>query len=403
MARVSVLAFLIVATAVGRTAPADTAAASLSEFFAPGIVFQDRNSDGAVDFVDARLVLGEQPSAAELAAAADVAARLGFETSAMDIPVVRPRSRTRRYAKPDRAADRSSSAPRRWRGPGSSLETIGGPGLKAGEGLVSAFTLAGRPAVAVVGDDGGLSSAAVMLGGHLPFIWDQKSVTTDKVASDVKEFLSGKGVTAASALASSVLVRDQIDGVERLVVEAADGHRRRSRQGASGAASAQGDWQARPETRLVVRERAQRADPSARAWFRRGDDRPAGAFLLRPPPLRSRPRARPGGGAKENFDLSSFYANDGALADSDNNLIPDRVDVLLSADGDGADGVVDLAARLGLESTGVALPIAKTAEGDRRARQRADPRPDRHIASGRRAADQEQQVGTAAARSRAKG
>ena len=40
------------------------------------------------------------------------------------------------------------------------------------------------------------------------------------------------------------------------------------------------------------------------------------------------PARRPGGGAKENFDLSSFYSNDGALADSDNNLIPDRVDVL---------------------------------------------------------------------------
>src|SRR5581483_11732065 len=48
------------------------------------------------------------------------------------------------------------------------------------------------------------------------------------------------------------------------------------------------------------------------------------------------------------------------LADSDNNLIPDRVDVLLSPSGEGADGVIDLAARLGLESTGVALPIAKS-------------------------------------------
>src|SRR5262249_53630081 len=35
------------------------------------------------------------------------------------------------------------------------------------------------------------------------------------------------------------------------------------------------------------------------------------------------------------------------------------VDVLLSPDGRGADAVVDLAARLGLESTGVSLPIAK--------------------------------------------
>src|SRR5262249_29529447 len=75
------------------------------------------------------------------------------------------------------------------------------------------------------------------------------------------------------------------------------------------------------------------------------------------------PGRRPAGGAKENFDLSTFYAIDGGLSDSDNNLIPDRVDVLLAPDGDGTDGVVDLAARLGLESTGIALPIAKTPRG----------------------------------------
>src|SRR5207244_1533059 len=42
------------------------------------------------------------------------------------------------------------------------------------------------------------------------------------------------------------------------------------------------------------------------------------------------PGRRPGGGAKENFDLSSFYSTEGAFADTDNNLIPDRVDVVLS-------------------------------------------------------------------------
>ena len=62
------------------------ASAALAEFFKPGIVFQDRNGDDAIDFVNARIVLAEQPTAAEIAAAADVAARLGFETSAMNIP-----------------------------------------------------------------------------------------------------------------------------------------------------------------------------------------------------------------------------------------------------------------------------------------------------------------------------
>ena len=43
-----VLAFLLFATAgaVGRTAPADSSGASLSELFKPGVVLQDRNGDG---------------------------------------------------------------------------------------------------------------------------------------------------------------------------------------------------------------------------------------------------------------------------------------------------------------------------------------------------------------------
>jgi hypothetical protein len=108
----------------------------------------------------------------------------------------------------------------------------------------------------------------------------------------VKEFLSGKGVITASALASSVLVRDQIDGVERLVVEAqmATGGDLVKAQG--GAASAQGDWKPRLETRLVVRERAHvrirlRASGSGGATI----DLPA--IPARPLPLRSRPRGGP--------------------------------------------------------------------------------------------------------------
>ena len=101
---------------------------------------------------------------------------------------------------------------------------------------------------------------------------------------------------------------------------------------------------------------------AARAGIRTGVDRSAARRRAGPEAAAQPPARRPGGGAKENFDLSSFYANEGALADSDNNLIPDRVDVLLSAEGDGSEGIIDLAARLGLESTGISLPIARTAK-----------------------------------------
>src|SRR5918996_3967573 len=101
MKRALFIVLLVAATAgTGRTAPGDPAV-SLSEFFRPGVVFQDRNGDGVVDSVNAHLVLPEQPTASELTAAASVAARLGFETTAMDLPVVRlppPRSALRRAA-----------------------------------------------------------------------------------------------------------------------------------------------------------------------------------------------------------------------------------------------------------------------------------------------------------------
>src|SRR5881396_4197782 len=87
MKRLSLVLLVSVSSGTfGRTAPGDPAV-SLSEFFKPGVVFQDRNGDGAVDFVNARIVLPENPTAGELSAAADVAARLGFETSAMDLPL----------------------------------------------------------------------------------------------------------------------------------------------------------------------------------------------------------------------------------------------------------------------------------------------------------------------------
>src|SRR5450759_4389001 len=89
MKKVLVVLLFTAVGAIGRTAPAETTAASLSELFKPGVVLQDRNGDGVVDFVDARIVLPEHPAPGELAAAADVAARLGFETSAMNLPVAR--------------------------------------------------------------------------------------------------------------------------------------------------------------------------------------------------------------------------------------------------------------------------------------------------------------------------
>ena len=360
MKRVLVLLLVVGgAGAIGRTAPAESAVASLSELFKPGVVLQDRNGDGAIDFVDARLVLPEQPSSAELAAASDIAARLGFETSAMNLPVPVARG-FQPGDSPTIFVGAKSLA-----GSGATLDAIGGAGLKPGDGAVVAFSQGGKPAVAVLGgDDSGIGTAAVMLAGHLPYVWDQKGPTTDKIADDVKQFLVGKGVTASSAMASAIYTRSGAsggDGADRVAVTlqmANGGDLVKAMVGLNQFKATSARDAKRPLSYANVRavQVRLRAPGSGSVSI----ELPRAAA---PEQAASQPPARrPGGGAKENFDLSTFYSNEGALADSDNNLIPDRVDVLLSADGDGAEGVIDLAARLGLESTGISLPIARTAK-----------------------------------------
>ena len=380
------IAFLAFLTgSIGRTAPADTAPLGLAEFFKPGVVFQDRNDDGVVDFVDARIALAPAPSAAESAAAADVAARLGYETTAMSLPLDIADARAGR--RPSVGATVFIGA-RALAHANVAADSVGASALKAGEGAVAAFTVGGQPAVAVLGgDDEGLSAAAVMLAGHLPHVWSQKAPTIDTIASEVRAFLSGKGVTPVSATASAVLRPSRRRGCRARGDRAADGRRRRAGEGSGRAESIQGDHVSRFTARAQLREPSatcrsgcalpDRLRPSVDI---RHVAAPESAAASAPPPGR-----RPGGGAKDNFDLSTFYANDGALADTDNNLIPDRVDVLLSPDGVGTAGGRRSRSTAGTRVHRRVAADRETGRRDRVAGHRADPGPDWRIASvGRR-------------------
>jgi hypothetical protein len=344
--------------AVGRTQSGAASNVSLADFFKPGVVFQDRNGDDAVDFVNARIVLAENPTAAELAAAADVAARLGYETSAMNLPVATVR------LTPDAPSDGGGSpaifvGAKSLAGSGATVDSLGAGAMKAGEGLVAAFTASGQPAVALLGaDEAGIAAAAVMFAGHLPYIWDAKGPATDKIADEAKQWLTAKGVAVSSAVAKAVVVKSGADDVDRLIVDLQmpnGGDLLKAQVALNQFKATAGRDPKRALSFAHVRSLALRLRaPGSRPTTIDLPQAAAAQTAANPPPGR-----RPGGGAKENFDLSTFYSNDGALSDSDNNLIPDRVDVMLSADGAGTQRIVDLGARLGLESTGVAVPIAK--------------------------------------------
>ncbi len=307
-------------------------AKDLSTFFKVGSVVEDRNGDGVADFANARFVLPASPTEGQIAAAANIAARIGLETTAMDIPV------------------------KRGAGPGLAISVAPASGpdalaLGADEGLVR-FT-PGEPSSLLVSGktDASLMAAAEYVAARLPYAWDVKGATLDKVAADLRAALKPSGVSPIDVAINEAIVTRQ--AVTRIVI-------------AAKVASAADLVKARAALTAVATRLPASATPpplsyrgvtALRVLLTAGAARATVEIKGVAKPEKPQPIARRASGAKEGLDLSTLYSIDGGLGDSDNNLIPDRSEVMISGFGEGTEGIIDLAARIGLESTGVSIPL----------------------------------------------
>lgn len=318
-----------------------------------GGLFLDKNDDGVVDFVDAHLVVGETPTAGEVVAAAGVAARLGFETAAMTLPLG---DQGRPIVIGQSGMARAGVAPAR----------IGAAGLKPGEGVVTVADVGGVAGVVIAGvDDAGTQAAAALFAGRLPRVWDPSGATIAQAAENVRKFLGEQGVGVTAVSVPAIYVLQGADGVDRLVVAT-------QVQSAADVTKAQAALRTLTPTlarrRAATAPAAQESRPlsfanvrTVRVRLEATGAQPVDVDVATSAPApKARPLGRrPGSTAKDDLDLSNVFSIDGLLGDSDENLIPDRVDALL-VPAAGASGVSDLAARLGLESAGISIPIAAT-------------------------------------------
>ena len=325
---------------------------TLTSIFDQGVIFEDRNGDSVTDFVNVRFVLGDSPSASDVSAAANVAARLGFESMAIGLPL----------------ADADPNSPVVAIGTagmarlGLSPSAIGLNDLAMGEGLVTVTRVNDVITIVLAGpDDAGTRAAAELFAGRLPKVWDPKGAALTDVVNAAGTFLDvpvgtiavpNARVTAGGAAIDRLGVVVRFDAVDAL-------------------------RQAEDTLNELLTSRAANNTESE------SDDDPTlsypGALMLQfnlvaegvvvsidlprvrgpdPKPLSS----RPGAAAKRSLDLSSVYGIDGFLGDSNSDLIPDRTDIVLVPSGGGIMRTIDLAARLGLETTGLSVPLALPAE-----------------------------------------
>ena len=332
----------------------------LDDVYRPGVFIEDRNGDEVLDFVAASIVLGASPSSEEIAAASDVAARFGFETMAMDLPIRREPGDGPVVAIGSAGLQRA----------GIDAAMLPGGRLGPGEGLVYVSRVNDRPVVAITGGDGaGVRAAATAFAGRLPYVWTLKGKTLKDLGDDVRETLAQQGVTPSGVAVVAARVTAGRDEFDRLIVRAqlssaGDVGRARTALAALRPAVATAKNTKNTEnTEKSGKSEPPLSYPGARAIEVQLAAEAAAPIIVTVaragdvPAPELPPGRRPGAGPKESLDLSTLFSNDGLLGDSDSNLIPDRLDAVISASGDGTERVIDLAGRIGLESTGVSVPL----------------------------------------------
>jgi hypothetical protein len=273
--------------------------------FATGWMLQDTNGDGIVDFVAGKVVVPEHPTAAENAAAANIAARLGFASMGLTLPLVIPANEDRHD------------------GPRLFVGGVAAPfPLQEGEGGV--FAVGGN--LAIVGhDDAGLQAAAEAFASRAPYIWKVPGDKLDVLAGLVKAkpvgltYLKGKlgincaffeGTVTSADLAAAIKLR-KLANVHELIV--------------SGVSA--------------VSERPMAAEPP-------------------PVPAAAAPPADAEAGP-QHLDLATLYTMRGLFRGTARMPIPSNLDSQLYVPaGKAGIAMANLAARMGLETTGITLPLA---------------------------------------------
>ena len=351
-----------------RPPPATPPPLDLTTLFDFGHLLLDENGDGVPDRLGATLVLAPEPTTAERAAAAEIAARLGFETMALDLPL-------RRGVRPGQVGiliGHRALAPLGLSPADFGIHT---PATGTPPTVTTLTTPSGDRWVAVLGgDDDAVLRAARLLAGSLPHIRSLSGPTIADVGEQINEWLAAGDTMARSAAFSYPRVSVNGPGDEvHLFAElsfAAEGEAGPAPEAAAAtpAGTTADSLTAAALDRLGALARGNAGTDADSTEAGAADLRfrslatvtvTGGGFQVELPALApsSPSGGRPGGGGGTP-DLADLYRSGGFLGGGD---IPNSVNVIV-VPGEGAEGVPELAARLGLGTTGLTVPLVKTTD-----------------------------------------
>src|SRR5258708_2374226 len=180
---------------------------------------RDTNGDGLADSVAARVILPGEPAVEDIEAAANIAGRLGFETTALTLPVV--------LKAPDVSQPASIAVPILVGRGNPFIAKLVERGaidlkpLKLGQGLLTVVSspLGGADGLAIAGgDDEGTLNAANELAVNLPRLWGAAGARITQAESQAAAYLKSRGAPGTIRGVTSILVDSDRRGLSRLTI-----------------------------------------------------------------------------------------------------------------------------------------------------------------------------------------
>ena len=254
-----------------------------------------------------------------------------------------------------------------------------GAGAAGVDGVSRGLVVAGA-------DDDGTLAAGVELAARLPRLWSMTGITLGAIEEQTAAYLRSKSIDVSSAIVTSLVVDRERRGIASVRVRAAVA----DADAATRASKVLEELDAAHRRGLEPRTLNFTNAAETRVEFFAADaSRPAGLTGGKPlghaivrraglnartltPPIdpdelapdspgeRGRPADGPAAGSGKTFDLTDLYSLEGWFGDSYTDLIPDRADTVI-VPGRDADALAaaHIAARIGLETTGITLPLTK--------------------------------------------
>lgn len=343
------LMYWLLSGAVGLYGQQSKTETPIENVFQMNLIVQDTNGDQIADVICGRVIVPKSPSAAENTAAANLAARLGYETSALTLPIVVAATSPMPKSCPTEKANL-------WVGREAlptGVPTVASSeiaGFQIGEGGV--FSVPGGLFIAS-NDSSGLLAAADAYSARAPYQWSVQGDKLQGIARIINARLEDQKVSATVELVAVTYQSGQ-PGIRRAVLQVTGTADMAAIQKALDAGEGES-----PLRMITAREIELRMADGSPLLLGGGGLRTGAGATAAAPAAGNGTGGGDAAGGPRLLDLHELFGIHGLLTGNQKNLIPESVSSKLYVPaGEPGIAMANLAARLGLETTGITLPIA---------------------------------------------